>query len=229
MKTTQLYNVWRTNSIFKYLKKNYILDSKIDHIAYRSFEKKKKVNYLKSEGYKEQKDKYNFKRHNASAIWLKHDREIIPRIFISGYNSIYDDKNILASNLDIEKIVYYINNEEAKISYKFYNEIYEKNQYLAWTLIFRDNIMNHIAFNVKDIKCLYKKLKKDEIIEISNNIQISEDKKLLQFSTKSEKNLVKFPDGKYYIPTYFFEFVERLDNREGFSEKNADIIFDSTN
>ncbi len=187
------------------------------------------MNYLKSEGYKEQKDKYNFKRHNASAIWLKHDREIIPRIFISGYNSIYDDKNILASNLDIEKIVYYINNEEAKISYKFYNEIYEKNQYLAWTLIFRDNIMNHIAFNVKDIKCLYKKLKKDEIIEISNNIQISEDKKLLQFSTKSEKNLVKFPDGKYYIPTYFFEFVERLDNREGFSEKNADIIFDSTN
>ena len=229
MKTTQLYNVWRTNNIFKYLKKNYMLDSKIDHVAYRSFEKKKMVDYLKSKGYKEQKDKYTFQRHNASAIWLKHDREIIPRIFISEYNNIFDDKNILASNLDVEKIVYYIKNKEAKISYQFYKEIYEKNQYLAWTLIFRDNIMNHVAFHVNDIKGLYQQLKKDDMIKISNNIQRSEDKKLLQFSTKSEKNLIHFSDGTYSIPTYFFEFVERLDNREGFSEKNADIIFDSTN
>ena len=70
--------------------------------------------------------------------------------------------------------------------------------------------------------------KNDELIKLSDNLQISEDERLLQFSTKSENSLVNFPDGNFYIPTYFFEFIERIDDREGFSEKNANVIFNST-
>jgi 4-hydroxyphenylpyruvate dioxygenase-like putative hemolysin len=59
-------------------------------------------------------------------------------------------------------------------------------------------------------------------------LQVSEDKKLLQFSTKSTLYPVKFKEGAFEIPRNFIEFIERKDNREGFSEKNANVVFNST-
>ena len=159
---------------------------------------------------------------------VKNPNNIIPRVFISEYDNIYKDMNLIKSNLDIEKIDYYIKNENKLISYTLYNEIHDVNQYLAWTLVFRHHVENHLAINVENIDRLYKKISKDNIVEVSGNLQISEDTKLLQFSTKSENNFIKFTDGYFNIPTYFLEFVERLENRDGFSEKNADVIFDST-
>ena len=114
------------------------------------------------------------------------------------------------------------------MSYHFYQDIYQLNQYLAWTLIYRHYVVNHFAIEIENIEKLYQQLNEDKIINISSNLQVSEDKKLLQFSTKAENNLVKFTEGFFDIPTNFLEFVERKDNRDGFSEKNADIIFDST-
>ena len=35
---------------------------------------------------------------------------------------------------------------------------------------------------------------------------------------------IKFQEGMFEIPYQFLEFVERKNNREGFSEKNANII-----
>ena len=136
--------------------------------------------------------------------------------------------SLLNSNLDIDKISYHINNQNQLLSYYFYLDIYQLNQYLAWTLIYRHYVVNHFAIEIENIEKLYQQLNEDKIIHISNNLQVSEDKTLLQFSTKAENNLVKFTEGFFYIPTYFLEFVERKDNRDGFSEKNADIIFDST-
>ena len=60
---------------------------------------------------------------------------------------------------------------------------------------------------------------------MSNNLQISEDQNLIQFSTKAEDNLVKFTEGYFNIPAFFIEFIERKNNREGFSEKNANYTF----
>ena len=228
MNHLKLFNKWKIDPIFQYLKTTYISEFKIDHIAYRSFNKKPIIHNLCKNNYEIQKNNYNFEKHNASAIWLKNTRNIIPRVFVSEYNGIYNDKNLLDSNLDIDKINYYIKNENEKISFDLYNSIYELNQYLAWTLIFRNNIANHIAIHIEDIEILFNFLKEDEYIKLSSNLQISEDKKLIQFSTKSQDTLVEFSDGNYYIPTYFFEIIKRIDNREGFSEKNADIIFNST-
>lgn len=60
-----------------------------------------------------------------------------------------------------------------------------------------------MAIGIHNIDELYKQLDKDEIIDISGNVQISEDKKLLQCSTTSETNWIKFSDGYFNIPTYF--------------------------
>ena len=223
-----LSNSWKQNTTFQYITTNYITHYKIDHLAFRSFDKNKIVNNLENNGYQPQKDNYQFTRHNAKAIWLKNDKSIVPRIFISEYNGIYQDKTLLNSNLDIDKINYHINNQNQLLSYHFYQDIYQLNQYLAWTLIYRHYVVNHFAIEIENIEKLYQQLNEDKIIHISNNLQVSEDKKLLQFSTKAENNLVKFTEGFFDIPTNFLEFVERKDNRDGFSEKNADIIFDST-
>jgi hypothetical protein len=219
---------WTNEPIFRYLKTKYITGYKIDHIAYRSFNNKQVISYLTEDNYQVQIDKYNFKNHNASAIWLKNTKNIIPRVFLSEYNGIYTDQKLMNSGIDVDKINYHINNENEKISYELYLSIYNINQYLAWTIIFRHNIINHIAIHTEEIELLFKFLQKDEIVGLSSNLQISEDHKLLQFSTKPINTVVQFSDGEFYIPTYFFEFIKRIDKREGFSEKNADIIFNST-
>ena len=221
-------NLFKNNSVFKYIINKYISSYKLDHIAYRSFNKNKIIKKYINNNFIIQKDLYKFPKHNAHAIWLNNNNNIIPRIFVSEYNSIYFDDNFLNTNIDLDEINYYIHNDNKQISYKLYYDLFKINQYLAWTLVFRDNIINHLAIEVNNIKQLNTDLENDEIINLSGNLQISDDKNLLQFSTKSEYNLVNFSDGNYYIPTFFFEFVERLNSRDGFSEKNANMIFDST-
>lgn len=228
MNHIKLFRKWVNEPIFQYLKSKYISGYKIDHIAYRSFNNKYVVSDLTTNNYQIQKDKYNFKNHNATAIWLKNNRNIIPRVFLSEYKGINKDQLLINSGLDIDKINYYINNENETISYELYRSIYNINQYLAWTIVFRHNIINHIAIHIEDIELLFKFLQNDEIVGLSSNLQTSEDHKLLQFSTKPIDTLVNFSDGEFNIPTYFFEFIKRIDNRDGFSEKNADIIFNST-
>ena len=224
----QIYNNCKKNTLFKYICREYLPNHKIDHIAYRSFNKNIIINNLENNGFKKQCDNFNFENHNAHAVWLKNTESIIPRVFLSEYNNIYTDSNLLNSNIDIDKINYYINNEDVNIPYNLYIDIYNVNQYLAWTLVYRHYVVNHIAFEVENIELLYNKLNNDKIINMSNNLQISEDKNLIQFSTKAEDNLVKFTEGYFNIPVFFIEFVERKNNRDGFSEKNANIIFDST-
>ena len=130
--------------------------------------------------------------------------------------------------IDIDKIDFHIKNPDSIISYKLYREIWEKNQYLAWTLVHRNNI-NHVAIEVTDINFAFEKV--SAILPINNPetpIQISEDKNLLQFTTKSSLKSVLFEEGPFNIPHNFIEFIERKNNRDGFSMKNADIIFNST-
>ena len=240
----------------KYLRTNKTLDiiykqvfnkkpMKIDHLAHRSF-KNDEVSFeytSKYDNFQWMRDKYKFSNHNASAIWLDNNKEInrfnnnlkderiigTPKLFISTYNGIETDTS-LEKLLFFEKcqIIESIKNPNKKISYKLYQTIHDQNQYLAWTLVHRNNV-NHIAILVDNINDVFEKVA--EILPVNNPeapIQISEDKDLLQFSTKSEKRLTEFSDGEYEIPVDFVEFIQRNNRRNGFSEKNANIIFNST-
>ena len=64
-----LSNSWKQNTTFQYITTKYITHYKIDHLAFRSFDKNKIVNNLENNGYQPQKDNYQFTRHNAQAIW----------------------------------------------------------------------------------------------------------------------------------------------------------------
>lgn len=220
----------------------------LDHIAHRTFKndnltreylKNNKIFYLEN-------DVYNFPNYNVQATWLNVNGDKFnnsysnsihqlndkikgtPRIFISTYKGVETDINLKNSKLDLDEINWHINNKHELLSYELYKNIFEKNQYLAWTLLFRNRI-NHIAIEVDDISDIYEKTKKKlKINNPKSPIQISEDGNLLQFSTKSGLYPCKFKEGYYEIPRNFVEFVERKNNREGFSEKNANIVFQST-
>lgn len=70
----KLYNNWNTKPLFQYLKMKYLFNYKIDHVAYRSFNKKNLMLNYEKEGYKLQPEKYNFINHNANALWLKNEK-----------------------------------------------------------------------------------------------------------------------------------------------------------
>ena len=191
----------------KYLNNNYT----IDHIAQRCVNSSLLLHYQRN-NFILQPDVYNFPRFNVQANWLKpinigNTHECLNfRIFISHYKQKC-----------ISKI----------FTYKDYLDIYEKNQYLAWTLLHKNDI-NHIAINVNDIEGFYEKLKDDCRLKISTDNQISKDKKLKQFSLQADKLRYNFSNGTYEVPYTFVEFIQRIDNRDGFESENADKIFDST-
>lgn len=192
----------------KYFNNNY----SIDHIAQRTLNSSLLLQYYQRNNFTLQPDIYNFPRFNVQSNWLKQKNPnnisdcLNFRIFLSQYK---------------EKCVGKI------FTYKDYLDIYEKNQYLAWTLLHKNDI-NHIAITVNDIEGFYKKLKEDCRIKISTNIQISKDKKLKQFSLQADKIRYNFTNGTYEVPYTFMEFIQRIDNRDGFESENADKIFDST-
>lgn len=220
----------------------------IDHLAHRTFKNDKICNdYTSSDGhFRLQNDRYNFKHHNAYAEWWHYngnkfdnpyinslflfDKSIIgtPNLFISTYAGLDCDKSLKDSKIDLEHVQWHINNPHRLISYKLYEQLYKKNQYLAWTLAHRKNI-NHIGIEVQNIEKVAEKV--SEFLPLNNPespIQISEDGNLLQCSTKSIVYPYKFEEGHYDIPYNFIEFIERKNDRKGFSEKNANIVFNST-
>ena len=220
----------------------------IDHLAHRSFDKINIYNsYLPYKNiFKLENDEFVFKTHNATAEWWScksnnyvndyantlnnFDKRIkgTPRIFISTYSGVFNDDTIKYTDIDLNQVQWHIDNPTKLITYNLYKKLYKHNQYLAWTLLHRENI-NHIGIVVDDIHVIADKVSK--ILPLNNPeapIQVSEDGDLFQFSTKSINLPYDFIEGTYLVPYNFLEFVERKNNREGFSQKNANIVFDST-
>lgn len=202
---------------------------KLDHFAYRSFNMAPIAKRFMNEGYVLENDKYEFSDNNASARWLSHAR--YPSLFVSQYNGIAHDSKLKQNNkIDLEEVEIIIKERE-KLSYSLYKEIASTNQYLAWTLLF-ENKINHVAFQVADIKEAVRQVKADfpeyEINNPEDPIQISKDGNLLQFSIKADLIDYKFSDGIHKVPFSFTEFVERKNGRRGFETQNASKIFEST-
>lgn len=181
----------------------------IDHLAHRSLNYYDIIKYYKSRHFILQKDEYLFKNINVKAMWLKNTNDVIPRIFASQYiGSLPDDLSINSK--------------------KEYEDIYNHSQYLAWTLI-HGNAINHIALTHDNIERLFNNIRKDDKLTLATELQYSQDQKLIQFSLEADKIKYKFRNGDgEYVPGYFIEFIQRIDNRDGFETSNASNIFDST-
>jgi hypothetical protein len=193
-----------------YVLQKHLNNYQIDHIAHRSLNYFDILKYYQNKKYKLQKDEYLFKDMNVKAMWLKNNSLIIPRVFISQY--VGD----LPNNLTIN-------------SKKDYENIYNHSQYLAWTLI-HGNAINHIALTHNNIEQLFDNIKRDPELSLATDLQYSKDNKLIQFSLQADKIKHKFGNGdEELLPGYFVEFIQRLDNRDGFEVSNASKIFNSTN
>jgi hypothetical protein len=208
----------------------------VDHIAMRTFNPIDIYQKFKKHDYKKQPSIYQFPLFNATATYYYNPKEIardqVPRIFVSSYNAPIYDHNI-SHQLDIDIIEYFMNHDD-KLTYDTYLDIKKKNQFLAWTICFHDQV-NHIALEVDNIELVNKKIKEAGIKLNTDNgeIKISQDGLLLQSSTMSDNVIFDFKDKKGLIPYGFVEFVERKhdhegNKREGFEEHNALFIFNST-
>ena len=214
------------SSQFKHIaEKMFANNYKIDHYAYRSFNMQDIL--AKYPNYHLEKEKYDF-NNNVKARWLSNKNE--PFIFVSQYQNPKNDSLINKNHIDISKLNYFIKTNSPP-DYKFYQEVKLYNHYLAWTLLFNNQI-NHVAFLVEDINKCYENIdnnfKMYEINNINDPIQVSNDGNLKQFSIKAEQTKYNFSDGTYDVPYTFIEFVERQNGRRGFEGNNAAKIFDST-
>jgi hypothetical protein len=181
---------------------------RIDHCALRSIDTKQ-YNIIHKEcllsGFVLQKDSYNFPEIDVTAKWYKSSNFMMPRVFSSVY----------------------LENEISISSYEEYQQVLKQNHYVAWTTLFPFEI-NHIGFSVSNIKDVYMDLKRNGF-DLNGEIQISNDKDLLQFSLKSDKIDYKFSNNQIHqVYGPFIEFIERKNNREGFHTNNAAKIFEST-
>jgi hypothetical protein len=221
------------NKTIKIVKSNII---GVDHVAIRTFNPIEIYQKFKRHDYKKQSSIYQFPLFNSIATYYHNPKENsrgqVPRIFVSSYNSPIYDHNI-THPLDIDIISYFMNHDD-KLTYNTYLDIKEKNQYLAWTICFQDEV-NHIALEVDNIELVNKKIKEAGIKLNTDNgeIKVSQDGLLLQSSTMSDNIIFDFKDKKGLIPYGFVEFVQRNydhegNKREGFEEHNALFIFNST-
>lgn len=212
--TSQFNKYAKYTPTFRYIKK-YLFNNniKIDHIAYRSFDCQPLKTYFCKNNFVVQKEKYVFKNINTSAIWLKSLNPNCFRIFLSQYDGDETCKDITINSFQDYKIIQTVND------------------YVAWTLLHKNDI-NHVAIEVEDIEEIIHKVKRDGTIKLNNEdnpIVISNDSKLLQASTIADKIIYNFPNGEIrLVPYSFVEFVQRKDGREGFETKNATQIFTST-
>lgn len=207
--------------------KNHILG--VDHIAFRSLYKG--MNKFDTTMYVKKNDIYKFPEYNVQANeYYKINKNANAEYPLRIFSSYYAGEHTL--NSQIRKMFCELQNEEfgEMYSYEKYLQIYNWNQYVAWTMLHKDTI-NHIAFQVDDVEKVTNAMINDRFKFSKTNdkiLNISPDGDLLQSSHMSIQKLYKFKDGYRSVPYTFLEFVERRNGREGFSESNANQIMHST-
>ncbi len=238
------------NTLFQNTQKTKIVN---DHIALRTLSYDScnidvlasvfiKLGYVK-------KDYYYFKNKNLSAYYFSHENKTYPKAFISQLEvkkfSI-DVQNILSSiikqvpNSILQSDTLTSSQRHWDVSYKTYKMLYEKSEYAAWFYVFGFTA-NHFTILINQLEQF------DNIIDVNNflkdnsyvlnningEIKGSAKQYLEQSSTIAQSVEIEFEEGVYSIPSCFYEFAQRYENKQGqlydgFIEKSADLIFQST-
>lgn len=210
-------------SNFKYLRFDHLALRSLDDNYYDSNEFKKITEINK---YQKMNDIYEFPKYKVNATWYKQKfptiqkSNNIPRIFASWHNK---DLSQISPEIQ-DKIQKNIN-----LYFNEYLDIYNNNQYVAWTYLFGHDI-NHIALEVNDIEYATENLisQKYKFNSEGGIYKISKDKNLIQTSIMADEIEFNFKDKKEKVPYSFIEFVQRKNNRDGFETESANKIFSST-
>jgi len=127
------------------------------------------------------------------------------------------------------------------LSYTVYNRLRDESEYAAWFYVFGFRA-NHFTVSINSLKKFNSILKVNELIKKNGFLLNSSGGEikgtpadlLQQSSTIADKVSVKFLEGSFEVPCCYYEFALRFPDStgqlyNGFIEKSADKIFESTN
>ena len=225
-----------------------------DHIAFRTVslpEVNKDVlaKFFTQYGYVK-KGEYVFKGKKLTAHHFEHTDVNMPKVFISqlelDWCSHYVKTELTKAiqsasfkNLNDESILY--SGKHWSAFYAIYLNLYEESEYAAWFYAhgFKPNhftvYINHLK-KLNDIQKLNQFLKDNgfKLNQSGGEIKGSPADYLEQSSTMASEVPVRFGEGIYNVPGCYYEFAKRYTLSDGslyqgFVEKSADKIFESTN
>ena len=190
---------------------------------------------------------YEFPEKKLFAIHL--EREGFPKIFIS--ELVYYDKSFSkflhdSMHMLSRKLAEWTPGDliEQKhfwqMSHKAYEVLYSESEYAAWFYAqgFRPN---HFTINVNSLVKLnsitkintFIKEKGLQLNQVGGEVKGSALEGLVQSSTIADSIELDFLEGKFLVPSCYFEFAQRFDVDgklfQGFISDSADKLFESTN
>lgn len=229
---------------------------KNDHIAFRTFNDSRiDIGVLSrifiKNGYIE-KGEYIFDEKHLFAKHFEHltDKKA-PRVFISQLIledfsrelqlTIRNEINNISSNVLNSEELIFSGQLFKNLSFETYQKLIEESEYAAWLYVFGFRA-NHFTISVNALKKYDTIEKVNEFIKLNGfslntsggEIKGTNDELLKQSSTLADKIRIKFQEGKYEIPSCYYEFAQRFPDADGnlysgFIAKSADKIFESTN
>ncbi|MCB0393052.1 MAG: DUF1338 domain-containing protein [Bdellovibrionales bacterium] len=225
-----------------------------DHVAFRTFRHPRTgvdqfAKAFEKLGYVA-KEEYTFVEKKLFAKHYEHSNPAMPKVFISELkvNELSPFAQKTLSDL-IEQIPAGWENREDfcvsgrpwNVSHRDYEELLKESEYAAWLSAFgfRANhftvFINHLK-KLSDINTLnsFIESKGYQLNASGGKVKGSKEVFLEQSSTKAVSAQVQFSDGKFQIPACYYEFAKRYEYKpgvlyQGFVEKSADKIFESTN
>lgn len=194
----------------------------------------------------EQGGEYFFADKRLRAIHLEAPE--LPRVFISEF--LYEDEkfsNFLRETM--EELIAACDGREMlelfevrrpwKPSFKTYEKLATESEYAAWFYAWGFRA-NHFTVSVNELKTITDVAAMNEFLK-SNSIVLNasggeikgtKEQGLVQSSTMASSFEVEFLEGKYQIPSCYYEFAKRYEVNGnlygGFVPASADKIFEST-
>lgn len=224
-----------------------------DHVAFRTYDHQninleKMAAVFKKHGY-QPKGEYVFVEKKLFAVHFEHPNKDLPKIFISQLETRKLSQQAQATISSLvsqlpkgfsDKEDFCVSGRPWSVTYKEYSDLLKESEYAAWMAAFGFRV-NHFTVNVNRLKTFKNLVELNQFVKASgyklNNsggeIKGSPEVYLEQSSTLADKTKVKFADGEFEIPSVYYEFALRypMSNGElyqGFVEKSADKIFEST-
>lgn len=226
-----------------------------DHIAFRTFNDPK-VNIsilskaLLSAGYVE-KGQYHFEQKKLNAKHFEHPDMDAPKVFISELilEAFSPELNKTIKGTIGEIPEHIIGSSELlysgrlweNISFETYSVLLKESEYAAWLYVY-GFCVNHFTININALKEIHSVQEiNDFIVEHGFKLNVSggeikgsPELMLEQSSTLADKKEIDFIEGKYTIPSCYYEFAKRYNQPngelfQGFVAQSADKIFESTN
>lgn len=224
-----------------------------DHVALRTFgtadlNLEKMAKTFLAHGYKPAGE-YTFVEKKLFAKHFEHQDKTKPKVFISQLEVqklSSKSQQIIGSLLhqapaDLsDREDFCVSGRHWKVTHSEYQSLLEESEYAAWLAAFGFRV-NHFTVNVNALKRFSNLVELNNFIKshgyklnaAGGEIKGSKEVYLEQSSTLADKVKVTFDDGVFEIPSVYYEFALRYKMADGnlyqgFVEKSADKIFEST-